>query len=355
MRSNWHHLVVIMALAACVAPPPEAPSAPEPRPSPEATAALPASGPWPGVLGCRELATALAALPVAERARLDPSDAPLGVTFRMADGLPSGGVTGDLPLPPDDQLRRCALIVESDASAPAAPRRMLAHERVRSVYRASAAGRANPEHRRLQAELRDIEQDEGPEILATGDPGLDLIGLVAGSVLDGISTALEGQRARALRERMAATPARLEEVTWEPYGFEVATVEASRSGKVRAVLVDRASGDAFPLEETVVETRRFRVAQGRRARDRGLLEGGGDGLVDLEDVAVWEQAGIRPGVTALLAVLPAQPATSANLPGAVEATLFGSSSVVAEVGSDGVRRFRLGSPTTAPGLGPDHP
>lgn len=353
MRSRLYPLVVIMAVAGCVsAPPVEPPTFDHPPRRSEPAAAAPALLSWPAITGCRELATALAALPAAERARLDRSQAPLGVTIHALGGAPSA-VAGDLPLPPDDGLRRCALIVAIEPNGEDSPRRLLAHERVRSAYRASATGRANPEHRRLQAELRALERDEGPGILATGDPGLDLIGLVAGSILDGISAAIDAQRANTLRQRLASTPARLEEGAWEPYSFEVETVEATRSGKVRAFLLDRTTAVVFPLEETVGQTRRFRVAQGRRARDRGLLEGGGDGLVDAEDVTVWEQEGIQPDVAALLAALPPQPAASAVVPAAIEAAMIGPGSVVAEIGSDGVRRFRLRGLTAAPGLGPD--
>jgi hypothetical protein len=300
---------------------------------------------------CRELATALLAIPAAERARLDPAEAPLGTTIRVAD--PGWDLAGDLSLPHDDGLRRCALIVEIDRGAPAAPRRVLAHERVRSVYRASAAGRPNPEYRRLQAELRRVEGDEAPAVLATGDPSLDLIGLVAGSVLDGIAAAVDAHHASAIRDRLASTPARLGEVAWEPYSFEVTTVEATRSGSVRAFLLDRGTGGVFPLEETLHETRRFRVAQGRRARDRGLLEGGGDGLVDPDEVTAWEQASIRPSLVSLLAGLPPQPMASPVPPVDLAAATIGSRSVVAEVGSDGVRRFRVRDLTAEPGLGPD--
>ncbi|MGD9508691.1 MAG: hypothetical protein AB7I59_04240 [Geminicoccaceae bacterium] len=352
MQPRRCHLVLTMALAGCVSSPAPAPIPVGARPQP--AAAPPVEVPWPAEAGCRDLATALAAIPVPERPRLDRSASPLGITIRAADGADTPvDPVGDLPLPPDDGLRRCALLVEIGRSTRTSPRRIVAHERIRSVYRSSASGRVNPEHRRLQAELRQIERGGGAEILATGDPGLDLIGLLAGSVLNGISATLDAQRIRTLRERLAATPARLEEAAWEPYSFEVSTVEAARAGKVRAVLLDRATGDVFPFEETVAETRRFRVAQGRRARDRGLLEGGGDGLVDSEVVAVWEQAGVRPGVVALLAALPPAPTASSFPPADFAAAMDGAGSVMAEIGGDGVRRFRLRGLNAEPGRGPD--
>ncbi len=190
-------------------------------------------------------------------------------------------------------------------TARAAPRRPLAHEIVRSTYRVAGGGRPNPDYRRLQQELRRVDRSEDIDFLATGDPGIDLIGLIAGGVLQGIDAALAGRAEAGLRAELAATPPTLAEPRWEPYSFEVTTIEATRSGRLRVQLVDRASDRAWSLDEPVVERRRFRVAAGRRARDRGLLEAGGDGLVAMTTVAVWEQEGLRPNLTWLVAALGA--------------------------------------------------
>ena len=347
-------IVAILLLGGCSVAPEPPPEIVHSATLPEPAAAPPSRLPWPGVGDCRALAAALVAMSPAERARLDPATAPLGVTLRAADGAFSvADGLADPPLPADDGRRRCALLIEVQPGVRAAPRRILGHERVRSAYRTSAAGRPNPEYRRLQEQLRDLERADAPGVLATGDPGLDLIGLVAGSVLDGITAAVDQHQADALRRRLADTPARLDEVDWEPYSFEVTTLEAARAGGVRAFLVDRRTGDVFALEDSLRETRRFRVAQGRRARDRGLLEGGGDGLVDPADVAAWEQSGVRPGLISLLAALPSEPSASAVPPPELAAAAAGSGSVVAETGPDGVRRFRLRGAAAGPELSPD--
>ena len=291
-------------LLGCGPPPGPPPTAVSPTPDAVAPAAPPvaATMPWPNAGDCRALAAAIGAVPAAERARLRPAGAPLAIAAR--DGpvplSPAAAVTPDLPLPIDDGTARCLVVVERGASARAAPRRSLAHEMVRSTYRAGGAGRANPEHRRLRRGLRRLEAPDDIDVVATGDPGVDLIGLIAGSVLQGIGAALDGQAAAATRARLAATPPTLTEPIWEPYAFEVTTIEAARTGTMRARLIDRATSSAWALEERVVERRQFRVASGRRSRDRGLLEGGGNDLVALADIAVWEQAGLRPSLAGLV-------------------------------------------------------
>ena len=216
---------------------------------------------------------------------------------------------------------------------------------VRSTYR-TGGRQPNPAYRELRRELRARERSDEVAVLATGDPTLDLIGLVAGAALQGIGDALDGSTNAALRARLAETPPTLEGGEWEPYAFAVTTVEAAREGRLRAALVERATGATWHLDRPVLERRRFRVADGRRARDRGLLEGGGDGLVETADVAVWEQAGLQPSVAGLLAALGSQ-AQAGPLPAVPEPAAgppeepVTAGGVAMAVGADGVRRFRL--------------
>lgn len=328
-------------------------------PLPPVPAVAPAAGPaapmpWPDASDCRRLAAAVAALPPVQRARLSPDGAPLALAVQ-GSGAPftaTDAVLPDVPLPLDDGRAGCVLVVERATSARAVPRLPLAHEMVRSTYRAGGAGRANPDHRRLQRELRRLEAPDAMGFIATGDPATDLIGLVAGTVLQGIGAAVDGRAAAAVRERLAATPATLSEPVWEPYTFSVTMIEAARQGRVRARLVDRAAATAWLLDQPLIEQRRFRVADGRRARDRSLLEGGGSDLAGTADLAVWEQAGLRPSLAWLLgsvAALPGTgiPVTTTELAPRRDDPPAGSTAMVeAEVGRDGVRRYRL-RPTEA--------
>jgi hypothetical protein len=323
---------------------------------------------WPTAAGCRELAAEIGRLPPAAAARLDPATAPLALAVRAGPTPlpPAEAVALDLPLPPDDGSARCVLVVAPAPTVRAAPRRPLAHEIVRSTYRVAGGGRPNPDYRRLQQELRRVDRSGDLDFLATGDPGIDLIGLIAGGVLQGIDAALAGRAEAGLRAALAATPPTLAEPRWEPYSFEVTTIEATRSGRLRVQLVDRTSDRAWDLDEPVVERRRFRVASGRRARDRGLLEAGGDGLVAMTTVAVWEQEGLRPNLTWLVAALgastgPGRPAAEieAAAPAAGPAgsgdppnVPSGSGAVESAIGADGVRRFRLREPAQAAPVSP---
>ena len=123
----------------------------------------------------------------------------------------------------------------------AAPRRLVAQRVVRSTYRRGSQRTTNPEYQALRRTTRELEDEDaaGDTILATGDPGLDLIGLAAGSILGGIDLFRRGQAERQAEEALAATPPTVENVAWEPYTYEATTVEAARAGRLRVALVDR--------------------------------------------------------------------------------------------------------------------
>ena len=369
MPDSWGPIIgwssALLLIGCTGAAPPTAPAATTVPPVPEAPASAPPVAAWPAGGDCRALAAAIAARPPAARAALDRTRAPLALAVSGAPGrpAPAEAATLDVPLPLDDGRRDCVLLLAAAPTMRAAPRRKLAHETVQSSYRASGGARPNPDHRRLQRELRAAQGGDGVGLVATGDPALDLIGLVAGTVLEGIGTALSGRSEAALRAELAATPRTLREAAWEAYAFEVVTLAASRRGRIRAWLLDRARGLAWGLDQPVLEERRFRVAQGRRARDRGLLEGG-DGLAAPAEVAVWEQSGLRPSLAALLARFgpaadpsvravaladvaeAAGPAPAAGPEAPASASAL-AGAVAVSVGADGLPRFRLRAPEPA--------
>jgi hypothetical protein len=305
------------ASAAAAAIPSAAPAPGARRPSAAGEAALEPAGlspDWPSGRTCREIAGAVAALPEPARRRLDVRASPLAVAVvdrgaRSPEATATEAVALDLPVPIDGGDGGdvpCLVVVERPTTTPAAPRRLVAHRVVRSTYRKGSQRKANPEHQALRRTVRELEDGgdaAGEGILATGDPSLDLIGLAASGVLAGIDLFRRGQAERQVNEALAATPPTVEHVAWEPYTYEVTTVEAERTGRSRMALVDRRLGRSWQATHEVLETRRFVVAAGRHAKDRDLLEGYGGNVVTAADVAVWEQAGLRPPLSALLATM----------------------------------------------------
>ena len=313
-KVGW--LAIMLTSTGCAGEPTPAQPAAAPAilvEAPTPTAAPPPALPWPAGPDCRATLAAVAALPSTARGRLEPTAAPLAVT--VLDGgavLPADAALAalqwDLPVATDGRDDApCLVLVDRTATARAAARQLLAHNVVRSTYRRGSRSIANPEHAELRRSLRELDDEDGVEVLATGDPGLDLIGLLAGGVLDGIDRFQRGSAEKQTRAALAATPASLEQVVWEPYTYEVTTVEAARSGILRAALVDRRLGLAWPVERPMRETHRFGVAAGQNVKDRQLLENPGGDLVVAADVTVWEHAGLQPSLTGLVGLLAAAP------------------------------------------------
>jgi hypothetical protein len=260
------------------------------------------------------MAGAAAALPESARRRLDARASPLAVAVvdrgaRLPEAAAPEEVALNLPVLADGsggEAAPCLIVVERSTTAPAAPRRLVAHQVVRSTYRKGGQRSSNPEHQALRRTIRELEDDgdaAGSAVLATGDPSLDLIGLAASGVLAGIDLFRRGQAERQAMEALAATPPTVENVAWEPYTYEATTVEAERAGRLRVALVDRRLARSWQATHEARETRRFVVAAGRHAKDRDLLEGYGGNVATAADVTVWVQAGLRPPLSLLLATL----------------------------------------------------
>ncbi|MFL5336874.1 MAG: hypothetical protein ACJ8H8_27785 [Geminicoccaceae bacterium] len=368
--AGWTMLILVTACTAAPVPT-DASVHVEPAAGPPPQSSVPVAPPlpWPTAASCRELLVAIVAMPEAELRRLEPAAAPIAYGVRdaaimLSPAAAQAAVLADLPLPASAGADvHCLVLVERSSTKKAAPRRFLEHEVVQSTYQAGSERQPNPDYVALRRRLRETESDKGLGIMATGDPGLDLIGLIGGVVLNGVGAINRAQSAAAMRERLAGTPATLTSQSWEPYTFEVTTIEAARSGQLRAALVDSRSNRAWPMEREMVEQRRFRVANGRRARDRGLLEGGGADLVETADVAVWEQGGLRPSLAGLAKLLAAvdTPGIAGGLaalapvePLPAPATTSGRTGSVEQiVAADGVRRYRLREAEPAAAVTPE--
>lgn len=310
----------VLAFNAACTPTGTAPEAVVPGSPPGEAVHAPAAGgsaqthwdPWPMAGDCRAMMRDLAAFTDKQRRLLDPRASPLALAVvENGSALPAQAVDAalvmDLPVPLAPSLdlgpAPCLLLLERSVSAPGAARRPLAHETVRSTYRKGTRRVTNEDHRNLQRAVREVQQDDGPEILATGDPALDLIGLVAGGVLGGIDLFRRRSEEERLRASLAATPNAFEEPVWEPYTYEVTTIEATRIGPLRAALVDWRLGRSWIVERTVRDLRSFWVAKGRHARDRDLIEGRDGVAATPADLDVWERGGLRPTLSEIVALL----------------------------------------------------
>lgn len=298
---------MLTMLGGCAAAPaPEVAEAADP--APVAVAATPLPVPWPDIADCRALVSAVLAMPEEERRRLRPDASPLALVMTEGPLLLTpdevvAAIELDLPVPVAEKTGegRCLVAAGRPRVAPGGGRRLVGHELVRSEYRVRTRRTVNPDYARLREEAGEQAGRDAGRVMATGDPSLDLIGLVGGTLIRGVNRLRAGRGDAA--EQLARTERYLETPVYEPYTYEINALEVGRVGVLDIALLDRGAGRAYDARHTVRDRRTFAVAEGRHRADRGVLEGTGVDAVLPEAVAVYETTAPRPRLSDLLQVL----------------------------------------------------
>lgn len=145
-------------------------------------------------------------------------------------------------------------------------------EEVVSAYQSSVRSERNPDHEAAEARVRDAERDTkrngGSGVLKVGDPLLDLVGLVVGSVFQAFGQ-LGGavERDQAVAE-LKATPRSLDRPVYRAYSFERQLVRAGKEATIPVALHDRANGRVWQTEVRQREMRQLAILDGLDPRDR---------------------------------------------------------------------------------------
>ncbi len=287
----------LMLLAACVpatGPEQEAAGArTADRPVAARAAALaavaPAAGPQPEVetrlpTDCRRLVAAVLAgeagarLPVLALDAADPLRLDLPGLYPIGTGSPG----------------RCLLLVDRIV-AEGGTVTEIGRETVEGRRRIGTRRRLNPEYRRLERELaaarREARRGRGTDtVLATGDPSLDLLGMVAETLLAGGRALFGGDRVAELEDRLAATPPFVETPVHRRYRYELRRFLGERRGRVRIALLDRARDRGWTTEVRLAERRNFAILRGRDPEDDTPLPADAGEPVDARTLEAWRDA-----------------------------------------------------------------
>ena len=283
-----------------------------------------ASSGWPDAGSCAALVRALAALDAAVARELDPMAAPLVVTSLGADALAIGT---DRPIPEvgshQTAAAPCAILVGAPMDLPAPADTILDRRTVHSAYPTGTKRRRNPEHQALERDLSATKRGATGriDVLATGDPLLDLIGTVAGGVIGGIGAAAKRSDVRAAEAALAATPAFIEDPILTPYRYDLVELEAERRLAVPVALYDRALGRSTATTVTLAERRRFAVVDGRHPNDAGPLHAGDATPVSAAELTAWRRAQPAIATSILLTHLAAIEPTAPGEPETLEAAM----------------------------------
>lgn len=318
-----------LLLAACAAPDVPTPAGTsasltvEPSADPDGIS-IPGSSPsadWPRADSCASLVRELAGMqPEAVRA-LEAAESPLAMASLDAG---KQSVRADLPIPQVAptllEQGRCAILV--GAAQPTEPTtvRVLDRRLVHSAYPTGTKRRRNPEHQQLETELAAARRDDsdGGDVLKTGDPLLDLIGIVANGVIGGISAVSSQREIRAIEAALEDTPPFIEDPILTPYRYELVEVEAGRGAVLPVVLHDGSGGRAWRTTITLSEQRRFAIADERQAADTQPPPGRNITLTTSDELARWRTSIPPVATSTILAHLAAAGQANEPAPASLE-------------------------------------
>ena len=316
-----------LALGACTTEAPttvaDSPATLDPAAAASATPSAVADH-WPSAASCGDLVGRLAALDKAAAGRLEMDDAPLVL---IAADAAAPAVQRPLPIPeasPTTAMRPpCAIVLGGAVPSSATGDRLLERRTVHSAYPTGVKRRRNPEHVALEKELAKARRRAGDEvgISSTGDPLMDLVGTIASSVIGGIGAVWQMGEVRAIEAELEATPAFIEDAIMTPYSFELADVEAERHVTVPVALHDEASGAMWATSVTLIEKRRFIVADERHPNDTAPQNTGGATMLTSAELARWQEGTPSIDADVLLTHLAAASRSQPERPVTLAATI----------------------------------
>lgn len=248
--------------------------------------------PWPKAASCAGIVERVLELDRDRAGRLDRATAPLVLATDEQSALT---VAGELAIP-EAPIRQgneapCVLLLGQPTPLASEPDRILGRQTVHSSYQTGSKRRRNPEHQALKDELASArrEAERGVDVLATGDPLLDLIGMVAGSVIGGVDAVVTGRELEELEATLDATPAYIEDPVLTPYRYERVDVAAERRFAVPVALHEQSTGAIWSTVITLSEAERFAVVDGRHAKDADNSQAADARSLTSAALAIWHR------------------------------------------------------------------
>lgn len=313
-------LLLSVALAACAFIPPGSGLTPRPADSGDIAGGVPdpfsiepeADGPasagsvaWPAVGHCARRLDAVLAMPPEQRDGLDRRNTPFAL-------LPLDGIVADtalagfarelaMPLVDRDSTSGHACILAIGRAEPQLPRssrKVFRTVRLKSSFPRGMKKRANPEVRQIEKALSEARKDERARrksaAVATGDPALDLLGHVAGGLIDGISAWFEPSEVEELEARLAATDPFIEEPLMSTYSYTLQELETRREATLRLALVETATGRGWQSRSSIRERRFVALSDDRHPQDHTTRHGPAFTPMTSTELQMWERQAAVP-------------------------------------------------------------
>ncbi len=181
-----------------------------------------------------------------------------------------------------------------------------ARETIASRRRTGSQRRVNPAYTRLERELAAARREQRRSrstrsILATGDPSLDLLGMVAETLLAGGRALFGGEdRVAELERQLAETEPFIDAPIYRRYRYRLLRYAGRRTGAVRVALLDAGRRRGWTTRVSLEETRRFALAEGRDPEDDTPLPEDVGELAERADLEAWREGPPKAPASVLL-------------------------------------------------------
>jgi hypothetical protein len=253
---------------------------------------------------------------------------PFAVLVRESRGsfdewmAPAGAfVEADLPLPvhgAGDPATSVPCLLEIGPTREIeAEQRTIGEEVVRSMYQSGTRSERNPDYDVAEARVRQAERDlkeySEPDILAVGDPMLDLVGILAGGLLGVFSNSGEDNELDDALSKLATTPRSFDRAVYRPYHFERTVVRGRKSAVVPVVLQDLKRDRVWRTEIRQRELREFHLLDGLDPRDHEYVQHRQHAVTRLE-LDRWRQTPPQLSASSVVAALLDRPPAAEPAP-----------------------------------------
>ena len=152
-----------------------------------------------------------------------------------------------------------------------AEQREIGVEPVASLYHGDSRSTTNPNYDAAKKRVKEAESQldtEGAGVIGVGDPMLDIVGLLVGSVLSGFKDRSDQAVLNDAMAELVSTPRTLHEPVYRPYSFERTLIRGRKSAIIPVTLIDTRSSRTWQTRLHQREARAFEVLDGLDPRDR---------------------------------------------------------------------------------------
>ena len=264
--------------------------------------------PWPQEGNCASRLLAILNFSPDERSRLDPDAATLGIMPLGAGLLPEqvDELGRELVVPvlrsPGPGQPACVVTIGSAANAsPHATRHVFRTTRLTSTFPKGTRRTANPDRKLLEKKLAEARKDKradrksGSGEVSTGDPVLDLVGLMAGGLISGITGYFETDEVAALEAELKATDAFIEEPLLTTYKYDLTELESRRTATLILALVDMRDGTGWFRQQDITDRQLVALSDNRHPGDKTSQHGPAFRLMTSSELEIRERQTPVPG------------------------------------------------------------